>query len=689
MRGPDRSNESSPRGDTPRVFYLVVGGACGLLANGVQVPFFWLDVVVPVSFVASYLVTVLTIHILAALLLGGRYRDRLWAVTVLAIPVTAALWPLAERLAGLPGIIVFSAAAFAACVVWARLPLGYGSPLMSGSCGALLGAVLLMFRSEHPEGLQADVATLGVYGLSALTLLVIGLFVGVPVIRRTATVRPYALVGILATAIGWVGSGRGSDAWLVPTPRPETRPARPRIVLIVLDTLRADHLKSYGYGTDTMPRLERFASTYALRAERSISTSSWSLPSHASMFTGLYPPRHGAHLPYADSLVKHELRAYSLRGEVPVLADLLRDLGYWTVGISANQLIGQLARGFDRFENRGRPCDWLGRHTPWRLSTNHTKPLADLDRLPPFSGCGFFGIADEYWAAAEITDDAIDVLDAAGDHPPLFLFVNYLDAHQPLHYREHPFGKRYETIPAVLEAIWSDQHELGPRDVAWLNELYDGELAYLDQHLDRLLRRLVKDDQWEETLLIVTSDHGESLGERGLVGHMNTLYDEVLRVPFFVKAPSHPGLGAEAPPESIELIQPVDIFPTILEHAGSLIPPNLDGVPWGRGRTQVRAWLFVNPDAARFDPVRLGKELQSLEQDNWKLIADSSGNVELYNLDADPLETNNLADQEPGITSELASRLWSREVYADPYRTQVDEPDPELLERLRSLGYIR
>jgi len=438
-----------------------------------------------------------------------------------------------------------------------------------------------------------------------------------------------------------------------------------------------------------MPQLSRFVDEHMVRARRGVSTSSWSLPSHASMFTGLYPPRHGAHRPYVDTVQQPSTVYYPLRETPKTLAEHLRERGYWTVGISANNgpvsAKYGLDRGFDTYVTDSRPCDWLWKQTPWQFRTGRLMPFAWLDRLPPFNGCGFFGIGDRYRPAEEITDAAIEVLRASAWRP-LFLHLNYFDAHQPLHDRNERFGERLHVDSERQATLWKGE-ALGESELQRVVDLYESELQYLDVHLARFLGELASHDAPDEVVLVIASDHGESLGERGLVGHGIDLREEQISVPFFLTPPGGRG-GANDEPV-IDLMQPVDILPTVLQQIGAEIPPDLDGVPWGAGRSIARAWLFVDPTRAAAAPTRFKREMQSVQQGAWTLIAYTTGPAELYNLEDDPLELRDLAPTRPEIVEALSSLLWDRSSYADPNRTVDENSDPELLDRLRALGYIR
>lgn len=324
-------------------------------------------------------------------------------------------------------------------------------------------------------------------------------------------------------------------------PRAGARPpGPPPLVLITLDTTRRDALGVYGAPAGVTPVLDELA-RQATVYDRAYSTTSWTLPSHVSMFTGLYPSRHGAGVRRAD-LIEPDV----------TLAELLRDRGYFSAGFAGGTLCASrfgVGRGFqlyrdpDDFETRG-------------------------DRL---------------------TDYALAFLDEHGGSPPFFLFVNYFDPHAPLQAPEEL--KERMGVPELLEAaagspIWQRIAEGregwsrvldgeapvddGLRDLA--RALYRAEVAFMDRQIGRLLDELRRRGLYDEALIAVVADHGELLGEGGLFGHAARLDPELVEVPLVVKWPRQ--RAARRVPS---LVTVADLFPTLLEAAG-LEPPASDGL---------------------------------------------------------------------------------------------------------------
>ncbi len=324
-------------------------------------------------------------------------------------------------------------------------------------------------------------------------------------------------------------------------PRPWATRRLPPVVLVTLDTTRRDALSPYGAPPRLTPNLHRLAGR-ATVYERAYSTAPWTLPSHASMFTGLYPSRHRA------GAVEDRLSLLST-----TLAELLRGRGYHTAGLAGGALCGfrfGVAQGFswyrdpDRFETRG-------------------------DTL---------------------TGYAEDVLEASRGLP-LFLFVNYFDPHAtyraPRPYAELLEVGRHRAALAHLP-VWrrAARGDIGafveateggapppPEGLAWLRAAYLAEVSFLDAQVGRLVAALKRHGLFDEALIVVMADHGELLGEGGRFSHAFRLDPELTEVPLLVKWPRQ-RRGAR----SRELVSAVDLFPTILKAAG-LDPPPSDGLP--------------------------------------------------------------------------------------------------------------
>jgi arylsulfatase A-like enzyme len=422
-----------------------------------------------------------------------------------------------------------------------------------------------------------------------------------------------------------------------------------------------------------------------------------SLETHASILTGLTPPQHGAHRPFLSEGVDNPLYAHPLDERHTTLAELLQPAGYWSVGLSGNAgpLSPEfgLAQGFDVYRAT---AEDVRRRTPWHVPLEFlTASQASVAaRLLPSSWTAFVS-TKPYREAAVITDEAVSVLDAAGDRS-LFLFLNYFDAHAP----NTPPGPFLDAFPGRMRDSDLDGSYQSTRDYygmrrraltgaeqTHLQALYDGEVAYLDSELARLLERLRKHPRWNEMLVIVTSDHGESLGEHGLLGHGHSLYEQQIAVPFLVKPGLVPAPVAVPGVLTQPVLQSTDAFALVLRQSGVQVPPGQHAPLWGEGRTVTRAWSYCARDHSRWDRVRFEQELRLVEVGPLKLIASSRGTFELYDFVADPEERHDLQSERPEALARLEALL---EPFDLPGRSSRGEATNEdLKERLRSLGYVQ
>jgi arylsulfatase A-like enzyme len=338
-----------------------------------------------------------------------------------------------------------------------------------------------------------------------------------------------------------------------------TRPSN--VLFVVLDTVRADHLGPYGYERGTTPELSAFADG-ATVFESAVAPAPWTLPVHASLFTGLYPSQHGAdqESPYLDG--------------VTTLASVLSAAGYDTACYSSNAWITpytSLTDGFDDHDSffEVLPRDLLSGPlaSAWQ-AVNDNESLRKLASRVVRLGA----MAHERLARGEgadtktpsVIDRTKSFIDDSESDRGWFAFVNLMDAHLPYYppeeYRE-AFAPGVDPDDVCQN---SKEYNAGVRDIdadEWddVQRLYDAEIAHMDAELGRLFDWLRRTDQWEETTVIVCADHGELHGEHGLYGHEFALYDELITVPLLVK---HPDLEAGRRDDLVELL---DLYHTTLD----------------------------------------------------------------------------------------------------------------------------
>jgi arylsulfatase A-like enzyme len=398
-----------------------------------------------------------------------------------------------------------------------------------------------------------------------------------------------------------------------------------RVVVVTLDTTRADRLGCYGYAGGTSPHLDALAAESAL-FEHAVSPVPTTLPAHSSLFTGLYPQDHG---------VRYNL-VYRLGPEAVTLAELLRDAGFATAGFPAAHVVTEgfgLEQGFQSYPGPPK-LDDLASHEREILVSNGIR-------------------------ATEIVDRAIAWLDAHEAAPRSFVWVHLYDAHAPY---EPPF----------------------PYSSTFREHPYDGEIAYADAQLGRLLDRLRASSQWKSTLVVVAADHGEGLHDHRERYHANLLYETTQHVPLIVRAPR---ASARRVAEPVSL---VDLMPTILDYAGLAARPGLRGrslVPALEGRT-------LEPHPVYFESLAGSlnygwEELRGVRSGSSKLI--ESRTPELFDLAQDPGETDDLAARDPARLDALRATLAELEPSLSSTSTaeavqEIVEPDEQAF--LASLGYV-
>ena len=426
--------------------------------------------------------------------------------------------------------------------------------------------------------------------------------------------------------------------------------AAPNVILISIDTLRADHLGCYGYARSTSPSLDRLASEGVVLTDVS-APSPWTRPSHASLLTGLYPSRHGVKTP-----------AHGLSSAVATLAEHFAAAGYATKAIVNSEHLDErfgLLRGFAAFDY---VSEW-SRWPPWR------KRIVD--------------------SADVITDRALRELAAAGERP-FFLFLHYYDPHSdyapPGDYARLFVGPYEGPLDGDTEQLLEIQRTKRPlrrEDRDHLVDLYDAEIRQLDAQLARLFAFLDEHGLTRSTIVAVTSDHGEEFLDHGSVLHGHTLYQELLAVPLILRGP---GVAVGRRVSAVASL--VDVPPTLLSLAGLSPLSEVDGLDLSTQWTldppePTDRAVFAEADSKNAQPdvkrmVRSGR---------WKLCYDRlEKKAQLYDLAADPMEQVDVSESNREIVAELEARL-ERFMRGERSVAQPIVVPPAARERLRSLGY--
>jgi arylsulfatase A-like enzyme len=457
----------------------------------------------------------------------------------------------------------------------------------------------------------------------------------------------------LLAALWGCGSGAGT--------------ARPRnAILISIDTLRPDHLGCYGHARDTSPTLDALAAA-GVRFEDVTAAAPWTLPSHASMLTGLYPSRHG--------VTNHEER---LPERIVTLAEELRDEGFETFAVVNTHNVGapgfQLWQGFG--EARGDGAD-----------TGRFRYIIETEDDPKTMKLRTFNNGDT------IVSTAKELLRARDEDRPFFLFLHFYDVHTDFtpraEYRERfvgPYSGRLTGSTSQLVSVRNGEDTLSAADLRWLREMYDAEIRQLDDLLGRFFAWLEDEGLADGTLFVVTSDHGEEFQEHGSVLHGRTQYQEVLRIPLLVKGPGVPaGKVVSAP------VHGVDVTPTILAVLGiaSRTPRDgLDLTPAWSGGTLPERLLFGEADHNnRVEDEWVYDIKKMVRQGHAKLLLDRlTGRLELYDLERDRGEQDDVADERPELVGALKAEL-ERFLAGAVEGEAIPPPTEEERRRLEALGY--
>jgi arylsulfatase A-like enzyme len=428
---------------------------------------------------------------------------------------------------------------------------------------------------------------------------------------------------------------------------PQLRPDTPHNVLLIsIDTLRADHLGCYGYNRPTSPNLDALAAEGAVFEDAS-ATSPWTVSSHFSILTGLFPRSHGVNG-----------WAKPMPTDIRTLAGHLQELGFAT-GAFVNHLILNAERGF---------------------GTGFETFLVEDEKLNPRG------------KSQTILDNAGRWLEQQGQ-ARFFLFVHLYDVHSSYismpRFKRRFIGEYEGDVNGYAQQLkdfrlgtldWSDD------DVGHLVDLYDAGIAQLDDTLGGFFDGLKARGQWDNTLIIVTSDHGEEFLEHGDVLHGGTLYQELLHVPLILRGPGIPTgrrLGHE--------VTLVDLLPTVLSFVGLPPPGDVEGVDLrptllDPALQPPERWIFAEADKW-FNKER-GNYRRSIRRGRYKLHYDhlSDGRT-LFDLEADPGEEHDISAEHPELTETLWAKLQeymagSREVDA------TIEVSPEEIKALEALGYM-
>jgi arylsulfatase A-like enzyme len=501
----------------------------------------------------------------------------------------------------------------------------------------LLGGAVLRYnlnlRVFHEElvtfsavGLAVHVALALVVGGLALLLALLG--VRVQRRRGGLLLATAGMAGcLLVTSAGALLAARAMAPAPVVRHTNGAAAGHPNVLLIIIDTLRADAIGAYSGDAQVTPHLDEFARD-GVRFADTYSQATWTRPSIATILTSLYPSVHGA---------VHKFDA--LPDRVTTLAEAFRDGGYWTSGFVSNINVAPVfnfQQGFDEYDYVAPSFYFWATDSATRLAIY--KGLRVLRERFFGNLIYFYNYAQD---SAVVNRAVFHWLDQRPPNP-FFLWVHYMDAHDP--YFEIPYDGRGIARVSNPDPPASRAPEM--------HHLYGEDVHYLDEQLGRLFEHLKQLGLYEDTEIIVTADHGEEFQEHGGWWHGTTLYQEAMHVPLIIKR------AREAQPGSVvsSVTRSLDIAPTAMAAAGMTPPSTFMGRNlFGPAPAQPPA-LYVEEDLE-------GNVLHGLREGPWKIIEANPGNprglppIALYDLDSDPEELRNVAQAEPSRTARMLAAL--------------------------------
>lgn len=512
-------------------------------------------------------------------------------------------------------------------------------------------------------------------------------------------------------------------------------PSKPNILLIILDTQRSDHLSLYGYPRPTSPHLEAFSHQAGV-FERALSPAQWTIPSHASLFTGLYPSQHGL------------VQAFGvLSGMYPTLAEILHTEGYQTTAFCNNPLLGildtGLQRGFEQFYNYAgaSPDRPLARYSPLRrqLSTRFRRFARQVSNqfahndllfrisLNPLIVPFWTRLANFKGDTARSTQDLVAYwrqYQAGGQEKPLFMFLNVMQTHTP--YR--PPQDVLQHIAPELRHDKRAYHYITRRNasaVHWISPatetledwqaqalagFYDAETAYQDALIGQMLHELEQSGALDNTLVIISADHGEGHGDHGYFGHSFVVYQELTHVPLMIRHPDGVGAGKRIP----QNVSSRRLWHTILDAAA--VHPPLDahdpnaqvsqrsllrllegendveqGIAYSEAIPPLNLLsILQNSDPALVEALRLSQTRRAVVLGDYKLTLVGEQVEHLFNLTQDPLELHDLHAQAEQPSAQLQRLALDFIAQQDARQAHAPASDfsAEVMANLRALGYV-
>jgi len=534
----------------------------------------------------------------------------------------------------------------------------------------LFVTVFRLYRDVYHEQMPPVSVLLGAVVVWAVVALVF--FFGGRRIFATPIGRlfsPVPALGLLAVVGAggalWAGVAAPEPALpATPAPVPAALAERPNVILVMVDTLRADHLSCYGHPTVETPNLCALAENGTVY--QGFSHASWTKPATASLLTSTVPSTHGA-----------MSKPSSLPGEIDLVSEVLQRAGYATGGIVSNINLAPsfgFEQGYDEYHYLGPDYIVGAKESSSKLI------LYQLARQVWFRVKPGLRFGDFYQDSQVVNGVAFDWLERHAASR-FFLFLHYMDPHDP--FFEHPYD-------GYGIARVSNPHP-EPALAAEMQRLYLEEIEYLDRNFGELLARLREFGLYDETAIVLVADHGEEFHEHGGWWHGMTLYEEQIHVPLLVKWPAG---GRAAPPRvDAPIARLIDVAPTIAALAGAEIPRGMQGTD-----LRLRDGDLTERDAVHFaEEDHEGNVLTAIRTDRWKLIRANEGNprglpeAELFDVQSDRAQTENRYEKvAPQVIDALDASIEGWKRFAEGAAVEGGEAkiSREECEKLRVLGYV-
>ncbi len=551
---------------------------------------------------------------------------------------------------------------------------------------------------EQGVPMQGKLLILAVFGLNALLdLWLIPLALTKTRLSALLTLKgtaiAYGVQVVLAAVFSFAPASGDPDGFLSPGPTDASLADQPNVMLIMVDTLRADYLGTYGM-EGASPEIDKFSND-AIVFEQAIAQASWTRPSTATLFSSMQPSRHST-----------DVKVSVFPDEIETVAEVFQNHGYNTGGLPNNINVTRsfnFQQGFDYFSYQA--PDYLFGATE---SASQLSMYNVVRKLKERVSGAAKRIEDFYQPATTVLANAQGFIEA-NQESNWFLFVHLMEPHDP--YFEYPFnGKGYGR---------AEHENPDPADKDYMIETYKGEILELDDQLGQFFTWMKSEGLYDNTVVLLTSDHGEEFFEHGGWWHGTTLYDEQIRIPLIVKLPNQEHGGTRVPWQ----VRHIDVAPTLTAQVGAGQPETWQGADFFDSHFDTLVAPKPEPttvegEEATAEPQEAapaqgwdahpgsreaiaeenfeGNVLSAIRADGYKLIKANEGNArgletnELYHVAADVGETKNLAGSGQAIEGQLNEDLKAAIINAESQKAEGAETeiDAATEERLRALGYI-